>query len=115
MFTTIIIQAIFINVLDFFIHFFEIKQKLFKWLDNKKISPKTQSQALRKFVGFPVPFVKCYAWNVKIIWFGFLYAVITPISVFIAFVGMTMSYYFERYLFNRKYSIPFYGGPRINY
>lgn len=93
MFTTIIIQAIFINIVDFIVHFFDIKQKIWIWLDNKKISPKTHSQALHKFIASPVPFVKCYAWNVKIIWFGFLYAVITPISIFIAFLGMLLSYY----------------------
>ena len=70
---------------------------------------------MSKYIGEEVPFVKSYAWNVKIIWFGFLYAVITPISVFIAFVGMTMLYFIQRYLFNSKYSIPYYGGPRLNY
>lgn len=115
MFTTIIIQAIVTNILDFVVHYFEIKQKIFIWLDNKKIAVKTHSEALKKFIGVHVPFVKCYAFNVKMVWFGFLYGVVSPICVFIAFIGMVMTYFFERALFNSKYSIPFYSGPRINY
>lgn len=55
-----------------------------------------------------------YAHNVKIVWFGFLYGVVSPICVAIATVGLFLSYFFERILFNSKYSIPVYGGPRTN-
>lgn len=115
MLTTIIIQAIVTNILDFIVNYFDIKQKIFIWLDNKKMAMKTHTQANLKFIPVQVPFVKCYAFHVKIVWFGFLYAVVTPISVFIAFVGMLMTYFLERFLFNSKYSIPIYSGPRINH
>lgn len=59
--------------------------------------------------------MKCYAFNVKMVWFGFLYGVVSPISIFISFLGMLLCYFFEKKLFNERYSIPFYGRSRINY
>lgn len=47
-------------------------------------------------------------------WFGFLYGVVSPICVAIATIGFFLYYLFERLLFNYRYSIPIYGGPRIN-
>lgn len=51
---------------------------------------------------------------VKIIWFGFLYGVVSPICIAISLVGLILYYLYQRSLFNSKYSIPIYGGPRLN-
>lgn len=59
--------------------------------------------------------MKRYAFNVKMVWFGFLYGVVSPICILVAAMGMVISYFGERLLFNSKYSIPFYGRSRINY
>lgn len=114
MFVTIVIQAIVVTLLDFGVYYFGVRQGIYKWLDNKKIKLRTHTQALSKYIGIQVPFVKCYAFNVKMVWFGLVYGIVTPISIFIVFIGMLMTYFFERVLFNSKYSIPFYSGPKIN-
>lgn len=56
-----------------------------------------------------------YAFVVKLVWFGSIYGVLTPISIPIATIGLILYYFFERILYNRTYSIPIYTGPRINY
>lgn len=61
-----------------------------------------------------MPFVVGYSRNVIIVWFGFLYGVVSPICVAIATIGMFLYYTYQRILFNYRYSIPIYGGPRIN-
>lgn len=94
MFTTILIQAIAATVLDFVLYHYEIRQQIYRALHNKKVSLLTQSEALKKFKGSEVPFVKCYSFNVKMVWFGFLYGVVSPIAIFIAFVGMLLTYFF---------------------
>lgn len=48
------------------------------------------------------------------VWFGFLYAVVSPICLFIALIGLILYYTYQRALFNSKYSIPAYIGPRLN-
>lgn len=115
MLTTIIMQALLATILDYFFYYYELKPKFYRKLHEYKISMRTQSQAIHKFKGAEVPFVKCYAFNVKMVWFGFLYGVVSPISIFISFLGMLLCYFFEKKLFNERYSIPFYGRSRINY
>lgn len=56
----------------------------------------------------------CYAHQIKIVWFGFLYGVVSPICVFIALIGLILYYNYQRALFNSRYSIPPCIGPRIN-
>lgn len=51
---------------------------------------------------------------VKIVFFGFLYGVVSPICVAISLVGLILYYLYQRSLFNSKYSIPIYGGSRLN-
>ena len=51
---------------------------------------------------------------VKIVWFGFLYGIVSPICVAIGLIGLVLYYFYQRYLFNSKYSIPVYGGSRLN-
>ncbi len=43
MFVTIIIQAIVVTLLDFFVYYFGVRQGIYKWLDNKKIKLRTHT------------------------------------------------------------------------
>ena len=74
----------------------------------------TQTEAYKTFKNIEVPFVQSYAHNVKIFWFSFIYGVVSPMCVVIGLVGMVMHYIYQKMLFNSKYSIPVYGGSRIN-
>lgn len=75
---------------------------------------KTQTESYATFKGSEVPFVNAYAHMVKIVWFSFLYGVVSPICVAIGTIGIFIYYYYQRILFNSKYSIPIYGHSRIN-
>lgn len=108
-------QGILANIAHFIIKYFELKQKFSRTLHNRHISIKTQTEASYKFKGTSIPFVKAYCFVIKMVWFGFLYGVVSPLCTFIATIGMLLFYLFEKILYNSKYSIPFYGGPRINY
>lgn len=115
MLTTIIIQAIVATIMHFIIYHYEIKQKIRKFLHDRSCKKMTQTEASNKLKGAEVSFAKRYAFNVKMVWFGFLYGAVSPICIFVAFIGMLLSYFSERALFNSTYSIPFYSRSRINY
>lgn len=51
---------------------------------------------------------------ILIVWFGFLYGIVSPICVVIGLIGLVLYYFYQRSLFNSKYSIPIYGGSRLN-
>lgn len=55
-----------------------------------------------------------YSHIVKIVWFGFVYGIVSPICIAIATVGIFVFYLFERVLFNYRYLIPKYGGSKLN-
>lgn len=61
-----------------------------------------------------MPFTSSYAHIVEMVWFGFVFAVVSPICTLIAVSGMVLFYFYEKALFNSKYSIPIYLGPRLN-
>lgn len=84
-------------------------------LHNRRMKVKTQTEAFEAFKGLEIPFTKGYAFAIKLFWFGFIYGVVTPISIPIAAIGLIMFHIFEKILYNKVYSIPVYTGPRINY
>ena len=51
MFTTIIVQSLIATTLHFFLKYYEIKQKVFKFLDNRGLKINTQTEAYRRFKG----------------------------------------------------------------
>ena len=61
-----------------------------------------------------MPFVLVYCHVIIITWFSFLYGVVSPICIIIGTVGFGLYFLFVKVLYNSKYSIPIYGGPRIN-
>lgn len=51
MFVTILIQGILANITSFISYYFEIGQRISKFLNRKKISVKTQSEANQEWKG----------------------------------------------------------------
>ena len=47
-------------------------------------------------------------------WFSLLFGVISPICLLFGAISLVIHYNFERFLVSQKYSIPEYGGPRLN-
>jgi hypothetical protein len=115
MFVVIIGQAIAGNLLRFLLRFFLIKQKFCLKLYQFKLFFKNPLRALDAIKGRRVPFSSSFAFMTKIYWFGFFYAVISPICLLISTLGMFMFYQFQRILLNYRFSIPTYGGVKINY
>lgn len=114
MFTTIIIQSFIGTTISFLLSYFEVVRRVLEYLDRQKIIINTQTEAYSKFKSLEVPFVFSYSHNVKIFWFSFLYGIVTPMCIPIGFAGMVIYYYYQKILFNSKYSIPVYGGSRLN-
>jgi hypothetical protein len=48
------------------------------------------------------------------LWFSFLYAVVSPICAFFGLLGLILYLFYQKILYHYKYSIPIYGGPRLN-
>ena len=49
-----------------------------------------------------------------VVWFSFLYAIVSPVCLPISAVGLILYYIYEKIFLNRKYVIPGYGGSRLN-
>ena len=48
------------------------------------------------------------------LWFSFLYAVVSPICAFFGLLGLILYIFYQKILYHYKYSIPIYGGPQLN-
>lgn len=115
MLTTIIMQSFVSITSAFLLEITEIKKGVDRCLNEIGLTFSTQTQANRNYSGSEVPFVTGYAHLVKIVWFGFLYAVISPICLLVAAAGIFYFYITERLLFHYRYSIPRYGGVKLSH
>lgn len=114
MMTTMITQAFVTIIISFVFDMSEVKRELMRFLNEKGLIFKTQTQACRDYSGPEVPIVSGYAHLIKIVWFGFIYAVVSPICLPIAALALLIFYTTERILFHYRYSISTYGGPKLN-
>lgn len=93
MFVMIIGQGIVSPFFKFVMRYLEIKQKfiqkLYQWNYIKK-----EKTALRLIKGRQVPFVWSYSLNTKLVWFGFIYGVVSPICLLISAIALLLSYFY---------------------
>lgn len=66
------------------------------------------------YKGSNVSISDLYAYIIIIVWCSFLYAIISPICILIGTLGIFLSYFYDKILFNCKYSKPGYNNSRIN-
>ena len=74
----------------------------------------TQTEANEKFKPVEIDFAEVYSLKVQLIWFGFTFATVSPICLLFAMIGIMISFFLQKILYTRYYSIPEYGAPRIN-
>lgn len=55
-----------------------------------------------------------YTSLVMVVWFSFLFAIVSPICLPISVLGLILYYVYEKIMLNRRYVIPEYGGSRLN-
>lgn len=109
----IIGQAILAPFLKFISRLFYFKQNFIRKLYDWNIIKKNNT-ALRLTKGKELPTAWAYSLNTKLVWFGFIYGIISPICLAIATLGMFLHWKYEKVLMNYRYSIPPYGGIKIN-
>ena len=114
MLVTILIQAFGLPTAQFLSLFFNLKYRILRKLTKNGIITMTQTEANENFMAPRIEFVEAYTIKIQLIWFGFAFATVIPISLPIAMLGIMLSYWLQRLLYCKCYSIPEYGGPRIN-
>ena len=92
MFTAILIQSFISVPLAFLLDYFDVSPRISKFLHDKKISMKTQTEGYQTFNSTQVLFVPIYCHVIVIAWFGFLYGVVSPICIAVAAIGFALYY-----------------------
>ena len=64
--------------------------------------------------GPPLGYVNHFVFTLRSFWFSLVFSIISPICLLFGLIGLIINYLIEKYLISQRYSIPEYGGYRLN-
>ena len=112
---TMILQTFLYPTISFLFGFFEIANYLIpKFLLKHNFLTYTQKQANHLLTPIEIRIVFKYSTAVTFLLFGCTFSIISPICLPIAAIGVLITYFYEKYLLQKRYRIPEYGSPQLN-
>lgn len=87
--------------------------KVYRFLVERKIIYRTQYKVNHMMRGVELILESKCAGAIQLMWFGFIFSVISPLCLPISTIGLFLMCIYERILFNSRYRIPKYTGIRV--
>lgn len=101
-----IMNAIIQNIITIVMNYFEIFQKIKKFRILRNPHKYTQIDANKAFQAPEIEIEFKYAYIFKTFWLTVFFMPLTPIVVVISFVGLSINFVIEKYLFSGRYTAP---------